>query len=92
LSENFLPLNNSDDVLLESVARAPTYKDVAKTLSDTDKPQLESPKLKESPKKEKLRRIGLKMNSDDEGSPDESDDGLISSSSSSASTSTTTET
>jgi len=76
------PANVDRDAVFESVRRAPTYNDVLKTLSD-DKPLKVSP-VKTSPKKEKLRRVGLKMNSDDDASNSESDD-LMTSSSTSAS-------
>lgn len=75
------PSSKSNVVILECVAKPPTFKDVAKTLVDKKLPMKETvkPKKEAKPvKKEKLRRIGLKQNSDDE-----SDDSELSLSSSS---------
>ena len=77
------------DVVFESVARPPTFKDVSKSMRDAEEPKPEIPETNSPQKKEKLRRHGLKMNSDDEGSGGESDASLSSSSSSSSSTSST---
>ena len=75
------PSTKSSVVILECVAKPPTFEEVAKTLVDKNLPAKESVKPKKEPKpekSEKLRRIGLKQNSDAES--EESDLSLSSSS------------
>jgi hypothetical protein len=76
--QNFSPTD--DIVVLECVAKPPTFNDVAKTLSKKEVESI-SPKKGDKCRKERLRRIGLKQNSDEEGSS-ESDLSLSMSSSS----------
>ncbi len=75
------PSTKRSVVILECVAKPPTFQEVAKTLVEKRSPTKEMAKPKNEPKPEKtgkLRRIGLKQNSDDES--DESELSLSSSS------------